>query len=390
MTNITFKAVRTVYMENGKSKETVKIYQTYAQAKAYAKRYSKITASKATSRQKFINVSIYINTDDYKYHNVDIYTIDSNEFEIEHLEQIEKFKMDNQETVKKEAKQTEKEVKYLVKGMNGFEFKTSDLQEAKKSICNESSRNPEVEYAVIELKENGGWEKVLVEGKISNPEQREKIMGFVWERPPYEVEEYVFDIATEDEAMSIAKELANKRSKVIKVYKNGEQIAEVKPDEQVEQETAEEPTEKVVGFRVGLGGKIYRTEAEAFKNNPKDAKQVFKVVDNGDGLTWEYIPIEKPAPHIKTMQEWEDSRKPFTSFCQVGELVDEEIVRYFINVLPPETWRKDLVQFGEPYGHVENPKTGGYEATYITFAKNDNGQWYYAGVCFLNQREAIA
>ena len=155
-------------------------------------------------------------------------------------------------------------------------------------------------------------------------------------------------------------------------------------------ETAE-PTEKVVGYRVGLGGKIYKTEAEAFANNPKDAKQVFKVVDNGDGLTWEYVPIDKPKENdIKTLHEWEEKGGNFTDFCKVGDKVDKGIVDYFLDVLPPITWRSNLVQCGEPYGHRDNPETGRWEAMYITFAKNDNGQWCYAGICFLNQRKAIA
>ena len=120
-------------------------------------------------------------------------------------------------------------------------------------------------------------------------------------------------------------------------------------------------------------------------------EQIDTVEPNKDELTWSYEPIDKPIEkEIKTLQDWEKKGGNFTDFCKVGDKVDKGIVDYFVDVLPPITWRTDLVQCGEPYGHRNNPKTGRWEAMYITFAKNDNGQWYYAGICFLNQREKIA
>ena len=101
-------------------------------------------------------------------------------------------------------------------------------------------------------------------------------------------------------------------------------------------------------------------------------------------------PEPEPTPKIKTLQDWEKKGGNFTDFCKVGDKVDKGIVDYFVDVLPPITWRTDLVQCGEPYGHRDNPETGRWEAMYITFAKNDSGQWCYAGNCFLNQRKAIA
>lgn len=81
-----FKAVRTVYMENGKKRETTKTYETYEQAKAYAKRYSKLVG-KAT----FVEVDVRYNTDDYKYRHVILYSMDSNGFEMERPEELKKM-----------------------------------------------------------------------------------------------------------------------------------------------------------------------------------------------------------------------------------------------------------------------------------------------------------
>ena len=51
------------------------------------------------------------------------------------------------------------------------------------------------------------------------------------EKKQYEVEEYVFSIKTKKEAIKIAKEIANKRKKAIKIFENGEQIAENEPEQ---------------------------------------------------------------------------------------------------------------------------------------------------------------
>lgn len=49
---------------------------------------------------------------------------------------------------------------------------------------------------------------------------------------------------------------------------------------------------KAGGYRVGLGGKIYKTEAEAFANNLKEND-------------------------IKTLQEWGEKGGNFTDFCKM-------------------------------------------------------------------------
>ena len=193
---------------------------------------------------------------------------------------------------------------------------------------------------------------------------------------------------TEKQAIKFAEEMSAKNNRFYEIYEivlgdKNKYIKTVKPKEQ-------EQEKKLIGYRVGLGGTIYNTAEEAFKNNPKDEKQVFRIVEK-DELTWSYEPIDKPIEkEVKTLQDWEKKGGNFTDFCKVGDKVDKGIVDYFVDVLPPITWRTDLVQCGEPYGHRDNPETGRWEAMYITFAKNDNGQWYYAGICFLNQREAIA
>lgn len=143
-----FKTTRTVYFENDKRKVTTKEYATYEEAVKYAKRYSKLSG-KAT----FVQVDVVSTDDEHKC----LFSADSNGFENEYI-------VPNEEEVK-----AEKEVKYLVKGMNGFEFETSELQEAKKVLYNNCFRfeNVNVEYAVIELAKDESWKKVLIEGTSS-------------------------------------------------------------------------------------------------------------------------------------------------------------------------------------------------------------------------------
>jgi len=70
------------------------------------------------------------------------------------------------------------------------------------------------------------------------------------------------------------------------------------------------------------------------------------------------------------------------SKMKIGDLVEEEIVDHFMNVLPPACMRSDCSQLGEPYSHREDETTGKYRATYMTFKKVEEGIWQYCGHCF--------
>ncbi|MFC3768340.1 hypothetical protein [Paenibacillus sp. GCM10012303] len=71
---------------------------------------------------------------------------------------------------------------------------------------------------------------------------------------------------------------------------------------------------------------------------------------------------------------------------RVGDTMTEEQVEEWVNVLPPATYRADLVQLGEPYSHRED-ENGKWRATYPTAAKIA-GQWRYMGNCFRGSTEA--
>lgn len=45
---------------------------------------------------------------------------------------------------------------------------------------------------------------------------------------------------------------------------------------------------------------------------------------------------EEKQKEIKTLKEWEESGKNWDDFCKPGELVDEDVYWYFLNILPPK------------------------------------------------------
>lgn len=76
---------------------------------------------------------------------------------------------------------------------------------------------------------------------------------------------------------------------------------------------------------------------------------------------------------MKTMIEWHESKKCLSEFLQVGDEVSESIKDYFLEVLPPITWKSKAIQMGEPYSCNSDGNT------YATI-ENINGKWIYTGI----------
>lgn len=90
---------------------------------------------------------------------------------------------------------------------------------------------------------------------------------------------------------------------------------------------------------------------------------------------------------IKTYEGWSESGVGnFGEYCKPGEQVDDALVDYFLNVVPPATFRSNLIQAGEPYSNEFDSETGKYRSTFMTFAVID-GVWRYCGVCFAGQTQ---
>lgn len=77
---------------------------------------------------------------------------------------------------------------------------------------------------------------------------------------------------------------------------------------------------------------------------------------------------------MKTLQQCTESKLSFSQFLNIGDKVDESIVDYFIEVLPPVTMNNKCVQMGEPYNHNSEGKP-----QFLTLEKI-TGNWTYAGI----------
>lgn len=61
-----------------------------------------------------------------------------------------------------------------------------------------------------------------------------------------------------------------------------------------------------------------------------------------------------------TKKEWDNSHKYFTSWANIGDVVDEETVQHFRDCVSPIAYDAMYLQCGEPYTHEFNPKTRKY------------------------------
>lgn len=85
----------------------------------------------------------------------------------------------------------------------------------------------------------------------------------------------------------------------------------------------------------------------------------------------------------KTYKAWREICLDFGDYCFPGDVVDSEMVDYFVNCLPPITLRSTCTQGGEPHG-TEVDEHGAYKETYITFHRED-GKWIFDGYCFAGE-----
>lgn len=74
-------------------------------------------------------------------------------------------------------------------------------------------------------------------------------------------------------------------------------------------------------------------------------------------------------------------------YLEPGDKVDEDLIGYFLDVLPPRTNRAGLLQVG---GEISTAKdvNGRWQPTYLTF-KRQGGTWRYAGRCFEGSAEPV-
>ena len=89
------------------------------------------------------------------------------------------------------------------------------------------------------------------------------------------------------------------------------------------------------------------------------------------------------------MSDWNNSGLDFDDFFFPGDKVAEDVVDYYVNLLPPTTFSRKLVQAGEAHDTLPESNDPGarWHNTYMTFALK-NGSWVYVGNCFKGETVA--
>jgi hypothetical protein len=86
------------------------------------------------------------------------------------------------------------------------------------------------------------------------------------------------------------------------------------------------------------------------------------------------------------MKEWQEIGSQFSDYFKAGCLVDESVIEYFRDILPPAFWQNGILQVGEPADHRYDKRTGKDAPIFSTFLKYPEG-WRYKGRCFLGEIE---
>ena len=96
--------------------------------------------------------------------------------------------------------------------------------------------------------------------------------------------------------------------------------------------------------------------------------------------------INKTSP--KSLESWHECGfESFEDYFRPGDAVTEDLVEYFVNVVPPVSCSSGYVQAGSAYSHTRD-SCGTCRATYITFKKNE-GNWTFLGYCFKHGIENV-
>lgn len=88
---------------------------------------------------------------------------------------------------------------------------------------------------------------------------------------------------------------------------------------------------------------------------------------------------------IKKLEDWKKSNaKSFDDFFKAGDIVGEDVVNYFSDIVPPITFYDDFIQIGEPYDEKIDFEDNKWKNIYATFEK-EGKYWIYKGNCFRNK-----
>lgn len=88
---------------------------------------------------------------------------------------------------------------------------------------------------------------------------------------------------------------------------------------------------------------------------------------------------------VRTLEGWEQSGIPnFGDYVLPGDYVDDKMVNYFLDILPPASTSAGYLQAGEALAYVPDEK-GTFRSCFTTFVMEYHNKWRYCGACHLNQ-----
>ena len=88
---------------------------------------------------------------------------------------------------------------------------------------------------------------------------------------------------------------------------------------------------------------------------------------------------------VKTYEGWHESGLPsFEDYCFPGDKVDDDMVQYFVDSVPPVLMLSFCTQAGEPYS-IELDEQGVKRPTFATFHDLGGGYWQFDGYCFYKE-----
>ena len=91
---------------------------------------------------------------------------------------------------------------------------------------------------------------------------------------------------------------------------------------------------------------------------------------------------EKAQDHERLGNSWYDYAKP-------GDLVDESVFIYFMDVTTPRIYRDGYLQVGAPYSRVMDDEMGTERDTFPTFERVEKGIYRFCGNCFAGETKHI-
>lgn len=85
---------------------------------------------------------------------------------------------------------------------------------------------------------------------------------------------------------------------------------------------------------------------------------------------------------VNILYSWYDYAKP-------GDLVDESVFIYFMDVTTPRIYRDGYLQVGAPYSRVMDDEMGTERDTFPTFERVEKGIYRFCGNCFAGETKHI-